>query len=197
MPEAPQPPAGFGPDHQPSEDMNNPSLFNSPACIAGEAAGHVAAVCVSARSESAGASVCDARDAISFSSQPHVARHGPEEVFPARGEREAPLVVDARDLHLLGAARQRNFEEAGKDLEQLRHHAARDAAVGDSPDYGDVHRRRIGPALEEVLLGRVGHGLVLHPQRLLLDQLRAGAMSSASTISSRAKSMSEARSRTQ
>jgi len=52
--------------------MNNPSLFNSTACSAGEAAGHVAAACVSARSESAGASVCDARDAISSSHQPHV-----------------------------------------------------------------------------------------------------------------------------
>ena len=74
IPEAPQSPAGFGPDLQPSEDMNNPSLFNSPARSAAEAAGHVAAVCVTARSESVGASVCDARDATSFSSQPHVAR---------------------------------------------------------------------------------------------------------------------------
>jgi len=75
MPEAPQPPAGFGPDHHPSEDMNNPSQISSAACSAGEAASHVAAVCVSARSECAGASVYYARDASPLSSQPlHVAR---------------------------------------------------------------------------------------------------------------------------
>jgi len=38
MLEAPQAPTGFGPTNQPSEDINNPSLFNSPTCGAGEEA---------------------------------------------------------------------------------------------------------------------------------------------------------------
>jgi len=66
-------PAGFGPTKQ-RGGMGVPALFNSPARGAGEAAGHAAAACVSARSESVGASVCYARDASSFSSLPHVAR---------------------------------------------------------------------------------------------------------------------------
>ena len=86
---------------------------------------------------------------------------------------EAPLAVDVRDPHLLGAARQRNVVEIGEEFEQLRHRAARDVEVGDRLQRGEVHLGRVGAALEDVLLGRVGHGLVLHPQRLLLDQLRA------------------------
>ena len=85
---------------------------------------------------------------------------------------EAPLAVDVRDPHLLGAARQRNVVEIGEEFEQLRHRAARDVEVGDRLQRGEVHLGRVGAALEDVLLGRVGHGLVLHPQRLLLGQLR-------------------------
>jgi len=62
MPERtlPSQPAGFGPNSN-LGDMNIPSQINSPAC-AGEAAGHNAAACVSARGKCDGASVCDARD---------------------------------------------------------------------------------------------------------------------------------------
>ena len=73
MPEVHQVPAGSGPNKH-HRGMGVPALFNSPARGAGAAAGHAAAACVSARSESVGASVYYARDADSNSSLPHVAR---------------------------------------------------------------------------------------------------------------------------
>jgi len=67
MPEAHDPlsTAGLGPDSKPLEDMNNLSQINPLACAGacGAAAGHAAAVCVSARCENAGAGVYDARNA--------------------------------------------------------------------------------------------------------------------------------------
>jgi len=43
----------------------------------------------------------------------------------------APLAIDIREPHLLGAARQRNVDKIDEEFEQLRHRAARDVEVGD------------------------------------------------------------------
>jgi len=64
-------PAGLGPDCTPLEDMETLSQINPLACAgAGGAACHAAAVCVSARCESDGAGVSDARDARASSTTP-------------------------------------------------------------------------------------------------------------------------------